>query len=99
MPKKSAKAPKKSVKAPKKSVKAPKKSVNVPKKKSVKAPKKSVNVPKKKSVKASKKKSVNVPMNKVQIQGMKFEVVGRCQNGKCVFMKKRTPINPSMLRY
>ena len=84
--------PKKSVKAPKKSVKAPKKSVKAPKKKSVKAPKKkSVNVP--------MKKSVNVPMNKVQIHGMKFEVVGRCQNGKCVFMKKRTPINPSMLRY
>lgn len=64
--------------------------------KSVKAQKKSVKVPKKKSVKVPKK-SVKVP-KKVQIKGMKIEVVGRCQNGKCVFMRRKTPINSSMLR-
>ena len=73
---------------PKKSVKAQKKSLKAQKKK---APKK--------SVKEQKKKSVNMSKKHVQIHGMKFEVVGRCQNGNCVFMKKRTPINPSMLHY
>lgn len=66
-------------------------------KKSVKVQKKSVKAPKKKSVKVPKKKSVKAP-KKVQIKGMKIEVVGRCQNGKCVFMRRRTPINSSMLR-
>jgi hypothetical protein len=38
------------------------------------------------------------PKKAVRVEGMKLEVIGRCHNGSCVFLKRRTPINTSMLR-
>ena len=47
---------------------------------------------------ASKSKKVVKPKKEVRVEGMKLEVIGRCHNGRCVFLKRRTPINTSMLR-
>jgi len=47
---------------------------------------------------ASKSKKVVKPKKEVRVEGMKLEVIGRCHNGRCVFLKRRTPINSSMLR-
>ncbi len=47
---------------------------------------------------ANKSKKVAKPKKSVQVKGMKLEVIGRCHNGRCVFLKRRTPINTSMLR-
>mgnify|MGYP006182965049 CR=1 FL=1 len=57
----------------------------------------------KKSMKAKKskkvaKKAVSKSKNAVHIKGMKVELIGRCHNGRCVFLKRKTPINSSMLR-
>ena len=46
----------------------------------------------------SKSKKVVKPKKEVRVEGMKLEVIGRCHNGRCVFLKRRTPINSSMLR-
>ena len=46
----------------------------------------------------SKSKKVVKPKKEVRVEGMKLEVIGRCQNGRCVFLKRKTPINSSMLR-
>ena len=46
----------------------------------------------------SKSKKVVKPKKAVRVEGMKLEVIGRCHNGRCVFLKRRTPINTSMLR-
>ena len=47
---------------------------------------------------ASKSKKVVKPKKEVRVEGMKLEVIGRCHNGRCVFLKRKTPINSSMLR-
>ena len=47
---------------------------------------------------ASKSKKVVKPKKEVRVEGMKLEVIGRCHNGRCVFLKRKTPINTSMLR-
>ena len=44
------------------------------------------------------KKVVSKSKKEVRVEGMKLEVIGRCHNGRCVFLKRRTPINSSMLR-
>ena len=46
----------------------------------------------------SKSNKAVKPKNDVRVKGMKLEVIGRCHNGRCVFLKRRTPINSSMLR-
>ena len=62
---------------------------------------KSKKVLKPKKVVSKSKKAVKIalkPKNDVRVKGMKLEVIGRCHNGRCVFLKRRTPINSSMLR-
>ena len=56
---------------------------------------------KSKKVANKSKKVVKIslkPKKSVQVKGMKLEVIGRCHNGRCVFLKRKTPINTSMLR-
>ena len=65
-------------------------------KKSMKVAKKAVS--KSKKSKKVAKKVVSKSKNAVHIKGMKVELIGRCHNGRCVFLKRKTPINSSMLR-
>ena len=68
-------------------------------KKSMKVAKKAVSKSKKsKKVAMKSKKVVSKSKNAVHIKGMKVELIGRCHNGRCVFLKRKTPINSSMLR-
>ena len=55
-------------------------------------------VSKSKKVVSKSKKVVSKSKKEVRVEGMKLEVIGRCHNGRCVFLKRRTPINSSMLR-
>jgi hypothetical protein len=53
---------------------------------------------KSKKVASKSKKVASKSKKAVRVEGMKLEVIGRCHNGRCVFLKRRTPINTSMLR-
>jgi len=82
----------------KKSMKVAKKAVSKSKK-SKKVAKKVVSKSKKsKKVAMKSNKVVSKSKNAVHIKGMKVELIGRCHNGRCVFLKRKTPINSSMLR-
>jgi len=74
----------------------------MPKKVAKKVANKSKKVANKSKKVANKSKKVAKialkPKKAVRVEGMKLEVIGRCHNGSCVFLKRRTPINTSMLR-
>ena len=55
-------------------------------------------MPKSKKVMSKKVMPKKVAESAVRVEGMKLEVIGRCHNGSCVFLKRKTPINTSMLR-